>query len=241
MSKTFRYDPEAGGAVKKHSDGVRPLDNTPQGWDLANQCIDKAWILSRFAFRVRRVVRSLICDGLIDESEMDEYVMRLNWIMLRHSERYDPTRVGANGRPASPFHFMSILLHGFALNLRDYAMYRKKYFRRVTLVQTKDEAMMTPRSISVQELRLSDGCKNVEKLHFRLDMQTLIEGLSPAGRIFLGMRLRDKSQEETAAKIAELTGRQCDRDRVRKVIEPYVQRVARRLGFYPLSEISKEI
>lgn len=250
MSKSYRYDPESGSFVGKQSlrteranksslngsDVGQPIKPFTEGWDWKNNRIDKEWIVTRLEKRVKCVVESLICDNLICEWEREDYIERYNWMLIKQSLKYDPTRVGYEGKTSSPLHFMRIVDSGVALNIRDYALYRKKHFRRYTLAQTVREAKETPEAICVEESRISDYCRSIKELEFRMDVLTLEKELNEEGKIFLQMRLHEQSHEKIAESIAIQTRTRCDRDHVRKVVAPYVQAIARKLGFSPLSE-----
>ena len=250
MGKSYRYDPEAEGRFEK---GVgkkarkgkcaakkkkveEPVRSFTEGWDWKNNCIDKEWVVERMATRVRCAVDDLIRDELICEGEREDYIAKYNWMLLKYSEKYDPNRVGKDGRTASPLHYLRIVESGITSNIRDYALYRKKYFHGRALVQTPDEAKETPGSICVEDVKLSDGCKSVKELELRMDIQTLKEMLDEEEEIFLEMRLEGYTQDEIAVEIGKKTGVSCDRDHVRKVVMVHVQVKARKCGFFPPSE-----
>ena len=241
MGKTFRYDPESKKRKGKHRSNTagieEPASSFAEGWDWKKGCIDMDWAISRMATRVNCVVNDLIKDELICEGEREDYIAKYNWMLLKYSEKYDPNRVGKDGRTASPLHYLRIVESGITSNIRDYALYRKKHFRGRALVQTPDEAKETPGSICVEDVKLSDGCKSVKELELRMDIQTLKEMLDEEEEIFLEMRLEGYTQDEIAVEIGKKTGVSCDRDHVRKVVMLHVQVKARKCGFYPREEV----
>lgn len=240
MGKTFRYDPESKKRKGKHRSNTagleEPASSFAEGWDWKKGCIDMDWAISRMATRVNCVVNDLIKDELICEGEREDYIAKYNAQLVKLARKYDPSRVGKNGRTSSPLHYLRIIEAGLTSNIRDYAIFRKKHFRNHTLVQTYDEAKETPGSVCVEDARMSDGCKNVKELELRMDIKVLEDMLNEEERICLAMRIEGYTQDEVAVEIGKCTGRPCDRDHVRKVVMIHLQFKARKCGFYPPSE-----
>lgn len=243
MGKTYRYDPYAENdrERKDRRIEVRPAPVEPQleGWDWTRSMIDIDWAVSKMQNRVSVVIEGLIQEGLICEGEREEYTSKYNEQFVKFAGKYDPTRTGKDGRTASPLHYLRIVESGLTSNIRDYAKYRRRNARMCPLVDTYDEAQELSGAICSNDARFSDECSCVEELVLRMDMHTLFEMLDPNERLCLLMRIEGYTQDEIAEKIAECTGEPCDRDHVRKVVQPHIRAKARACGFRPPSEVRK--
>ena len=240
MSKTYRFDLDS----KAHKDkrkhrksSKKDRANTfPEGWDYVNGCIDPLWAINRMEKRINFVVSGLIEEGLILESEREDYISRYNEQLIRLSGNYDPSFVGPNGKPASPLHYLRIIEGGLTGNIREYALYRKKYARVLSIASTQEEAETVPGMISPNKRPFSDECRTVKQLELRMDVDTLFAMLDVPEGICLSMRIEGFSQEDVALEISRRTGKPCDRDDIRKSILLRLQAKARKCGFYPPSE-----
>ena len=138
MGKTFRYDPESKKRKGKHRSNTagleEPASSFAEGWDWKKGCIDMDWAISRMATRVNCVVNDLIKDELICEGEREDYIAKYNAQLVKLARKYDPSRVGKNGRTSSPLHYLRIIEAGLTSNIRDYAIFRKKPLKPRTFV-----------------------------------------------------------------------------------------------------------
>lgn len=240
MGKTYRFDPHSGKRSNKHShrgENFATLElESLEGLDWKGGGIDAEWAIEKMATRVSCVVDALVKEGLICEGEREDYKAKYNEQLIKFAGKYDPTRKGKTGKSASPLHYLRIVEAGLTSNIRDYARFRRDHIRVRPLVQTVEEAKEVPLAICVSDVKLADGCKSVKMLELRMDVRTLCDMLTGEEKICLALRIEGCTQEEVARAISERTGNVCDRDHVRKVVIPHIQRKARKCGFYPPSE-----
>ncbi len=99
------------------------------------------------------------------------------------------------------------------------------------ITEESEESAARSGMVSTEGRYLSDDCRSVRELWFRMDLAELRLRLDREQRTVLRMRLEDYTFEEIAGRLG------CDRDRIRKTVMPKIQKVARKLGFIPRSDV----
>ncbi len=196
MGKTFRCDgpfdtPEAK-KVKRVYRRVKDCAVVVYSED-ALSAAQYASLLERISDMVRYRIEKMIEDGII---EAGDRVFRAFWLYRRAAElipRYDPARKGAaSGRKASLFTFISRMLD------YDVRMYRRRILaERSRFVEIRDG--LDPSGCGAEcgsGWCLSDRCRSVEALIFRMDFETLLGMLAADERECLLMRMEGCGIEE---------------------------------------------
>ena len=236
MGKTYRYNPEDAECV----DEASPRQRSPKREvRLDSAGIDPDWAVERMATRISCVVDQLIREGTLEEGERQEYIAVFNAQIVRFAAKYEPEWTDREGRrhACSPLHYLRVVEGGLVGNIRDYAAFRRRFMRPLSIVKAKEEAEGSAVAIHDDDKRLGDRCRSVRSLELRLDVETLEGMLDEEERICLWMRYDGFTQEEIAEEISARTKKAVDRDHVRKVVVPHLQVKARRCGFFPPSEI----
>ena len=141
-----------------------------------------------------------------------------------------------SGRTASPVHFLTMKVDSKLANVMDYLAYRRWSLKFCPIADVKDDEDCGGPSTSSNSVSLSDGCRGVEQLVFRMDVATLVTMLTGEERMTLAMRLAGYTDIEIAEALSLAFHRRTDRHRVQKVHAVHLREKARRCGFFPPSE-----
>lgn len=234
MGKTYRRDPDGCGdeewgrraPKKKRSRKPQP------------EVMDLSWAVERMEAHVSYIVEALVADELIEEDEREEYIHLFTETVCEAGSTYDPTRKGKkSGLTASAVHYMTLIVDAKLANVMDYLAYRRWTLKFQSITDDKETAENDDTFIWSGDKSLSDGCRNVKRLEFKMDVQTLFAMLTGEERMTLAMRLAGFSDVEIAEALTLAFHRPTDRHRVQKVHNVHIEKKARRCGFFPPSEV----
>ena len=232
MGKTVRYDPE----TKRK--GKKPKKSEKSAWcnlptkaksDEPEQ-LSGEWAVRRMKDRINYEFEKLIEIGKMPADEKSFYVGYVEDQIRKNVHSYDP-EYEKDGRKCSMTHYVRTLTDWLIMNVRKHFNRDKCKVEKVPITDAPIEEAEETGMISTESL--SDECRSVRELEFKMDVATLRSILTKEERIVLNMRLEGYSNTE----IGEAINR--DRHRVEKTLLPHIQEVARKCGFFPRSEARK--
>lgn len=242
MSRSYRYDPDGDAAQgrptwERGREAAEPCPPTPPPPSGAEDAMTPDQAVRRMRRRVRHVVEALICEDAIARSEREDYASIINAHICRVLPFYDPDRAADDGGKASLVHYLYVAVDYAASNIRK--MSRRLKRRRVAcpIASPDDEGRVDPGCVSTEDVRLSDGCRSVRDLWFRMDAQALFAMLLGEERLCVRMRLDGCSNTEVAEEISRRFGTDVDRQHVERTLLRHIQEKARKCGFLPPSEV----
>lgn len=201
------------------------------------EAMDISWAVERMKEHISFVVDALVKRQLIDDGEREEYTALFTATVCEAWPEYDPERKGAkSGKTASPVHFLTMKVDSKLANVMDYLAYRRWSLTFCQIADAQDDEECGGPSISSNDRCLSDECRGVEQLVFKMDVATLVSMLTEEERMTLAMRLAGYTDIEIAEALSLTFHRKTDRHRVQKVHAVHIQKKARLCGFIPPSE-----
>lgn len=240
MGKTYRYNPDdeldrvGDGACGKRKGGKRRKAKQTED---RPETVDLSWAVERMQEHVSYVVKSLVNKQLIEEDDREEYEAIFTAEVCQAGTDYDPNRVGAkSGKTASPLHYMTMRVDAKLSNVTASLAYRRWALRFSSVTDDEDEAKIDDSLIWSGNACLSDGCRAMKELVFRMDAATLLSMLTAEERMTLAMRYKGYTDIEIADALSLAFHRATDRHRVQKVHVVHIQKKARLCGFIPPSE-----
>lgn len=246
MGKTYRHSPVEQGELgwweeraaseevrrKRKVARERRAEAQPQ-----QEAMDISWAVERMKEHIAYIVGKLVDNHLIEEGEREEYAAVFTAVVCESWPEYDPERRGEkSGRTASPVHFLTMKVDSKLANVMDYLAYRRWSLRFYSLTDDRDAAREDEGSVWSGDRCLSDECRGVRQLEFRMDVLTLVSMLTAEERMTLAMRIAGYTDIEIAEALSLTFRRRTDRHRVQKVHAVHMQEKARRCGFFPPSE-----
>lgn len=187
------------------------------------------WVVRQLRGKVNYAVDGLVRSGLVGLADKPDWINYINDHIRRYFGKYDPERRNRDGKTCSAVHYFGMVVDCLAMNIRKYQ--EEKMKTHLPITEESEESAARSGMVSTEGRYLSDDCRSVRELWFRMDLAELRLRLDREQRTVLRMRLEDYTFEE----IAERLG--CDRDRIRKTVMPKIQKVARKLGFIPRSDV----
>ena len=231
MGKTYRRNSD----FQKASDRRqrRKLERAPETigvpdfvkrMDEAKQ-ITPEWVVERLARHIDYEVDRLISKGWLQPSDKEFYVSYLSNAACKAIPSYNPIKDAAE----SPCHYFTVVVDNTLTHVRNYLLADKRRRKMIPIYNVSPEEAEKRGCVSEEEL--SDNCRNIRDLEFRMDVNTLRSMLTAEERKVLSMRL----EGYTNAEIGEAIG--SNRHRVEKTVLKHIQEVARLCGFVPQREI----
>jgi len=223
------------GKTRRKSDRHRPAEDVEHEARrytrriVQPQDLTVEWVLVQMREKVNFSVEELVRSGLIGLADKPDWIHYINDHIRKYFNKYDPNHRNKDGKTCSAVHYFGMVVSSIALNIRKYQEDKMKTHLPIT--EETEEAAARQGMISTEGAYLSDNCRSVRQLWFRMDLAELRMRLDREQRLVLRMRLEDFTVEEIAERL------NCDRDRIRKTVLPKIQKIARRLGFSPRSEI----
>lgn len=252
MGKTYRYEPFSGRKHTKESSTrasfVTNLDD--KCWNELLECAQKTQFhpisrdpeqqvmemaINMMHDRVDEVVSGFVAGALIQQYEHEDYVSIINAHICRALLTFDPSKKGKNGKKSSLSHFLWVVIDNIAFVAREYLIKRREMRLNtgsIDKLEEEDEDELENLS-SDDNSWLSDGCKSVEELILKMDLQVLGRMLTEEEMACLSGRIQGVSDAE----IADRLGNGADRYHIQKVVIPRIQEKARKCGFIPRSEV----
>lgn len=245
MSRSYRYDPDgeaAGGRPswergRGGSEPEMPPEPPSRG---ADDALTPEQAVRRMKRRVRHVVEMLVCEDAIARSEREDYASIINAHICRVLPFYDPDREAEDGGKSSLVHYLHVAVDYAASNIRKMSRRLKRRGIACPIASPDDEGRVAPGSVSTEDACLSDGCRSVRDLWFRMDAGTLFEMMVREERLCVKMRLDGYSNTEVAEEISRRFGTAVDRLHVERTLLKHIQDKARKCGFFPPSELRGE-
>lgn len=138
------------------------------------ETITPEWALARLEDTISFSVATLLHQGVIGESEMDDYEQWLRIAVVEALPKYDPTRAGRNGRTSSAVHFLRVVLERKIANMVEEisnARARLEEMIPIEVFAPKENDGYSPEMKDLFEF--GDKGEFVERMDFRMDMQTI--------------------------------------------------------------------
>jgi len=224
VSRTYRR-----GGCGEPDGRVRYVRRAPQP-----EAVSPEWAEAAMANHIRLWLDRAVRMGLFCEAEREEYAAMLNETARRAADRYRPEVVNGNGETSSPLHFVRLAvdnrMHTIAGRI---IAYRRKY-PAVPIVSDPPSEAVRKGCISDEDARLSDRCRSIRELEFRMDVATLFSRLPPLCAAFLRNRIAGGTKEEAS----ELLG--VSLYMIREELIPAIRREAVLCGFLPRSMVEGE-
>lgn len=245
MSRSYRYDPEEDSESRRPSwrrkEECVAFDQ-PQAMPsaVAKDILTPERAIKRMKRRVRHVVEMLVCEDAIAANEREDYASIINTHICRVLPFYDPDRVSEDGEKSSLVHYLHVAIDYAASNIRKMSRRLKRKGIVCPIASPDDEGKVAAGSISTEDACLSDRCRSVRDLWFRMDVRTLFSMMVVEERLCVRMRLDGYSNTEVADELNRRFGSAVDRLHVERTLLKHIQDKARMCGFYPPSELRGE-
>ena len=247
MGKSFRYNPDDESFEDRGFERRRAKSRWegPQDGCEAEAAIAACkgfsaptpeWAIERMKKRVRHVVDVLAFDGIIPRSECEDYVSIFNKHICRVLPFYDPGHVSDDGERSSLVHFLHVAVDNVASNVRKMSRRLKRRHTDCPIVSSEDEREKHGGAVCAEDRCLSDQCRNVRDLWFKMDVKTLFSMLLPEERLCVRMRMEGYSNTEVAEEISIRFEKTVDRLHIERTMLKRIQKAARKCGFFPPSE-----
>ena len=226
MGKTYRFDPDAG----ENRRGRREWKNNPfERRSAQPETITREWACKRMAEHIDFQLEELVEDQLICVCDKPEFTDMIHKYIDMAVDKYDPNhRSRRNGKTCSAVHYFTIVVDGIVNNIRKYQ--EKKLKTHIPISYEDQKTAKENGMISVECETLSDHCRNVKELWFKMDVATLMSMLTDEERTVLCGRLQGYTDTEIADSL------HIDRMRIVKTLMKHIREKARLCGFIPRSE-----
>ena len=165
---------------------------------LEPETITAEWALERLEDAISFGVASLLHQGLILDSQMDDYEQLLKIHVVGAIPKYDPTRKGRNGRTSSAVHFLRVVLERKLANMVEELSAAREEYEHISI-----DAIAPKENEGGGDARdcfdFGDKGKFVERLDFRLDMTTIASLLRDKERKAFLLILRGHTHDAIVA------------------------------------------
>ena len=258
MSRTYRYDPEAGcgrggKSEARRRDAERAASEAepmpaaegafhgegafPGGSGRAGEA-EMAEAVGMMRPRVEHLVWAMERDGVICRSEREDYVSILNCHICRVLPLYDREHVGRSGMKAELCRYLTVCVDSAAANVRRYLSRSR---RRATLVpvSASEPGAGSARAWWGGDL-FGDRGRSAAHMVFCMDVDTLFGMLGEAERLALALRIEGMTFPEIADELSVVYGRRVTRFHVMNTLFPRIAKAARKCGFVPAGELRRE-
>ena len=237
MGKTIRIDPESGERIGKKSQ--RKLKTAPETFgspDFARKAkskepkiITEEWAIKCVAKHISCELDRIIANGVMLPSEKDHFTSFIEDYVRKSVPKYNPVHRNREGKTSSAAHYFTSCADNIVCNIVRYLMQDKRRANLVSISNDSIEEAHDAGCVSVEEL--SDGCRSIKELEFKMDVATLRMMLNDEERSFFDYKLEGYTCDEIAEKL------KISHNRVYRTILPRVQKISRLCGFIPQSEI----
>jgi len=225
MSKTWRRgDGERCGRPEAHGTGRVGIDYTRRSEQ--PEVITPEWAVGRMTPHVNYVLSQMIMNGEFLPRDKEDYASMINFRICQSLPGYkaEPRM----GRGASIVHYLTnVVSHEVNhIRMRLSRQMRSALTLPIMLLPEKDKAA----SGYVSAGAMSDGCRSVNELVFKMDVNDLRGMMTAAEAEVFDLRMRDMTREEIMAEL------RISKHAYLKTMAS-VRRKARRCGFIPPSEV----
>ena len=138
------------------------------------ETITPEWALARLEDAISFRVATLLHQGVIGESDMDDCEQRLRLALIEALPKYDPTRTGRTGRTSSAVHFLRVVLERKAANIVEEVSNARAMLEEMIPIEAfapKENDGYSPEMKDLFEF--GDNGEFVERMDFRMDMMTI--------------------------------------------------------------------
>ena len=194
--------------------------------------VTAAWAVERMAQHIKYELERMISFNAISVADKEDYTRRINRRIVKAVPVYkrEVSQLKPGSRTASPVHYFTVVVD-YELN-----MIRRFLERLCRNADERPISFLPPEEAQrfgyISAEALSDECKNIRDLEFRMDVNTLRGTMTPLEVEIFDLRLAEYTQEE----IAERMG--MSRYSLMRLMKG-IRRKARRCGFIPRSEKQK--
>ena len=237
MGKTVRIDPESGERIGKKSQ--RKLKTAPEtfggpafvrkGKSKEPTVITEEWAVKRMREHINFELEKLIEREIISVGDKDFFKSKIEDYVRSSVPKYDAKHRSREGKTSTAVHYFTRVVDWIIGNIVRYQNQKKRDAAVVPLTDAPTEEAQKRGEISTETL--SDGCRSVRELEFKMDIATMHRMLTPKEGEVLDYRLDGYTFDEIAEKLG------CVKSTVIRRYMPHIQDVARRCGFIPQSEI----
>lgn len=217
MGKSWRHIPGA------YDDGGRPDygRHSPQP-----EVITGDWAVRRLAKRVECWTEDMMAKGVFGSDIMDDVLAGFDRTIRHAVSYYDPDRRGCNGRPVAATTFLRAAFEYAAMNVVRYLNRKCRSAVRVPIVDTDVEQANKDGFVSSEAPVFSDGCRTMEALWLRMDLDALMRMLPARERTCLRMLCEGHTLEEVASEL------KTSRRTIQRSVVPVIRLSARLCGFF---------
>lgn len=199
--------------------------------------MSEAWAIERMAPLISKELRGLAARGVIAPHEIEDYTQILNVHVCRMLPLYDEEHVGQTGKKADVVRYLTIAVNSAVTDIVRRALTRKSCLPTSLMPELHDDEDRKDETKCSDNHWISDGCRSIRDLVFRMDLAVLSEMLTPEERTATNLRIMGYTFPEVAAEVSRILGISVDRYHIMNVTMPRVQKVARKCGFIPASEV----
>ena len=256
MSRSYRYNPddtsvsncpawertnsygdlgEATGEARPARRSTRRKKSTP-----IHPPMSEEWAMELMAPNILGGLSGLAERSIIAPHEIDDYTQILNAHICRILPLYDEEHVGKRGVTASVERYLTVAVNSALTDIAKLALSRKATLPVVPMPTLADDEDIEDESKCSDNHYVSDNCRSIKDLWFRMDVAVLSEMLTPEQRIALNLRMEGYTYPEIADEVSRILGVKVDRFHIMMVTMEYVRKAARKCGFAPAGESKGE-
>ncbi len=238
MSRSYRYNPDEDSAEltpAKRRRARRVKDEAT-----AHPPMSEEWAMELLKPHVVASLKSLADRNIIASYEIEDYTQILNVHICRMLPLYDEEHVGESGKSASVEWYLKVAVNSAVTDIVRLAMSRKSHLPMVPMPELHDDEDRESERKCSDNHWVSDGCRSVRDLWFRMDVAVLSEMLTPEERITTNLRVQGYTYPEIAEAVTRILGVTVDRFHIMNVTMERVRKAARKCGFVPYSEMRTE-
>ena len=230
MSKTWRREERSARRRGKSRKDSSPAEFGEGAAAKEPKVISPEWAWKRVRDHAMSLITDMVYEGLVLDGESDIYCEMIRESLAGSVSNYDPNWIGPDGKKCSPSHYCLMIVDRRVNNIRR------------NILRVKGNAMEIPISfLPVAEAKrmgyvsgeaISDNCRFVRDLWFRMDVNTFRGMLTPLELEVLEKRLDEVSYSELSRDMG------ISRYYVMEIMRS-IQDKARKCGFCPISDARK--
>lgn len=162
--------------------------------------VTREWADKRIADHLAWSVTQLVKDGWIAAADYQYFFEMIREVVLDAAVGFDPEYRTADGDSCSPSHYCLMLVDRKVANvIREVEIYRK-YIKEVPISYLPEDD--AEKHGFVSEEVISDGCRTINELFFRMDVMTLRGMLTPTELAVFELRMIEMTMQEIGDRLA---------------------------------------
>lgn len=260
MSKSYRYDPEEGGAGKRprwkrNEDAAESgaLPESPVEASGENRQPKKArgkrgvpqegasglspeWAMELMKGRINTVLSTLARRGVIAWHEKEDYEQILNIHICRMAPFYDSERTGWNERKTSALRYLNVVVNSAVASIVRHSMFRRRAMPTIPIPPLRDEEDRDDDAMPCDLTPYEDRRRPFDTLWLGMDIDTMAAKMEAEERMAFFGRLEGCTFAEVADGINAALGTSVDRFHVMNVTMEKVRKTVRDCGYGPKTE-----